>query len=76
MKKTRIRKNIDFIEISECLYRLEALNSNLFLVRAACRNDDYLYDPRIMDDGLWIINDEMTTILEKMDELINETVEE
>lgn len=76
MKKTRIKENIDVTEIADYLYRLEALNDNLFLIRAACRNDDYLYSPEMIDGALWIINDEITTILEKMDDLINQTIED
>ncbi len=63
-------KNIDVIEIDECATKLKILSNNLTLVRFGLANKDIIPNPQVVDNALFVIEEEIERLAEKIADLL------
>lgn len=69
------RKNINVAEIGDCTARLELLCDNLFLIRVGLRNEESSPLPEVIDNALAVVENEIRSLTEKIDDLLYEREE-
>ena len=65
-------KNIDIVEIDECTTKLKMLSNNLMLVRLGLTNKDVIPNAEVVDDALYVIEEEIERLAEKIAGLLCE----
>ena len=65
-----VQKNIDVVEIDECLMRLRMLCDNMFMIRMALFNEDFNIDGKVTDNALTAIEEEIRDLTDKIDDLL------
>lgn len=68
-------KNIDVVEIDECATKLKMLSSNLMLVRLGLDNKDIIPNHEVVDNALFVIEEEIERLAEKIADLLCEEEE-
>lgn len=63
-------KNIDVIAIDECTTKLKMLSNNLMLVRFGLANKDIIPNPQVVDNALFVIEEEIERLANEIDKLI------
>lgn len=65
-----VQKNIDIVEIGECLMRLRMLCDNMFMIRMALFNEDFNIDGKVTDNALTVIEEKIRELTDKIDDLL------
>lgn len=65
-----VQKNIDVVEIGECLMRLRMLCDNMFMIRMALFNEDFHINEKVTDNALTVIEEEIRELTDKIDDLL------
>lgn len=68
-------KNIDIVEIDECITKLKMLSNNLMLVRLGLANKDVIPNDEVVDNALFVIEEEIERLAEKIADLLCEEEE-
>ena len=75
MRKIKARENIDIAEIGDCKVRLEALCDNLFFIRIGLRNEMGQPLPEVSDNAIYVIEEEIRRLANKIENLLYEIEE-
>lgn len=60
-------RKIDLLELGECLMQLNFINDNLHCVRWGLAGGE-CSDPKIIDNALYIINQNIESVIERMEQ--------
>ncbi len=65
-----VQKNIDVVEIGDCLMRLRMLCDNMFMIRMALFNEDFNIDGKVTDNAIFVVEEEIRELTDKIDDLL------
>ncbi len=75
MSKIRTKNDIDIAEIGECTEILNMLCDNLFFIRLGLRSEECDPSPVVTDNAIFVVEEEVRRIAQKIDGLLYERVE-
>ena len=75
MKRYKKRETINVAEIGDCTVRLNALCDNLFFIRLGLRNEMGQPLPEVSDNAIYVIEEEIKRLANKIDNLLYEIEE-
>lgn len=70
MPEIRTKNNIDIAEIGECAAILNMLCDNLFFIRLGIRSEECEPSPVVTDNAIFVVEEEIRKIAQKIDGLL------
>ncbi len=75
-KNNGVTRNIDALKMCDCTTRLKMLCDNLILIRTGLCNEDCTVNQKVIDNAIFVIEEEFRKLADKIEDLLHETEED